>query len=232
MKFLLAALLLLSSTVQAQTNHPYDPMLDGTSITYAVSTITGTYNDADMRITITSSNFVANQTISFSANQYDSYVTKDLYVRYYHSDTTPPLPINFNATVQDAKWAAYNNFQYIGEMVNELGNTIIPPEPKLEKFPVGGTTFSGASVIRKSPTDNTIINPSFQWKYRTIEHMAAPWGNFTDCWRTGLREYIPTAKDRVYNYLFMRNKGMVNFWYGDLNADGTVTGYQFFAIEY
>lgn len=212
--------------------HPYDPLIDGTSIVYNVYQMTGTYNDSDMRITVNSNVLQGRVKITFSDNSYDSYVTKPLIVRYYHSESSPDSPINFSATVQDSKWTTSSNFQYIGEMVNELGNTIIPPEPKLQKIPVAGFTISGSSVIRKSYLDDSIIDPAFKWKYRTIEYFPTAWGGFNDCWRTGLREYIPSGKDRVYNYLFMKDKGMVNFWYGDLNSDGTVTGYQFYAVSY
>jgi hypothetical protein len=230
MKNLALLLIFACCNAFAQTGHPYDPITDGTSLTYNIYAIIGTYNDTDMRISVDTSVYHGTNKISFSANKYDSYSTKDLYVRYYHATATPPTPINFAATLQEAKWTTWNNFSFIGEMVNELGNTMIPPLPKLQRNPVGGFTYSSSSVVRKSVTDDTIINPAFAWKYRTIEHMAAPWNNYIDCWRTGLREYNVTKKDRVYNYLFMRDKGMVNFWYGDLNADGTVTGYQFQAV--
>jgi hypothetical protein len=212
--------------------HPYDPLQEGDSITYHVYKMTGIYNDTDMRIATVTNNYIGAVKITFVKNNYADYGTKNLIARYYHGANTPlPSPLNFSTAVQDAKWITNTNQEYIGEMVNELGNVIIPPEAKLERNPVVGNVIDKQSVVRVSPSDNTIINANFHWKYRTIEYLPVAWGNFIDCWRTGLREYNPAGNDRVYNYLFMKNKGMVNFWYGDLIGN-QVTGHQFYAVDY
>jgi hypothetical protein len=218
------------------TGHAYNPMTPDSSILYNVSNITGTWNDTTMRLDITSSTLVSPLRISYSKLGHDSYnPAHNLFVHYFHPDSVPNEPVVLTSSLQDAKWLLANGTSYIGELINELGNVIVPPEAKLQKTPSAGSVIEAVSVVRKSVTDNTIVNPAFRWKYRCIEHLANPWGKFTDCWRTGLREYIVEsggAKDRVYNYLWMRDKGLVNFWYGDLNANGTVTGTSFYAIEY
>jgi hypothetical protein len=218
------------------TGHLYNPMTPDTCITYQVFNMTGTWNDLTSRLDIVSSTPTTQVKITYSKNGADTYnPAHNLFVHYFHALNEPGSPVNYASALQDTKWLTPNGYSYIGELINELGNVIVPPEAKIQKNLVGGTVIEAKSVVRKSVTDNTIINPSFRWKYRCIEHMAAPWGDFIDCWRTGLREYITESggpKDRVYNYLWMRDKGLVNFWYGDLNTDGTVTGSLFYAIEY
>jgi hypothetical protein len=224
---LLIGIIFFTSAIASE----YEPLEVGKTITYNVYEMTGAYNDSDMRISVTNSTYVGKVKITLSANEYNDYVTKKLYVRYYHGETIPSTPIIWSSTLQDAKWIRSNNVEFIGEMINELGNTIIPPEPKITKNPIAGESFTDTSIIRASVANTTIINPAFKWKYRTIEYLPTAWGGFVDCWRTGLREYNPNGTDRVYNYLFMKNKGMVNFWYGNLNGN-IVTGHQFYAIDY
>jgi hypothetical protein len=224
------ALFLFALSSFAGTGHPYNPMTEGQTIKYQVLSFTGTYDAPSMKISVTSQTHLHYNNITFSANSYNSYSTKDLFVLYYHGIGQPSTPINYSAALQDAKWIMPDNFSYIGEMVNQFGNTMLPPEPKIQKTPVAGVTYSGTSVVRSSATNDTIINPAFNWKYRTVEYLPT-WGPFADCWRTALHEYNPTSKDSVYNYVWMKNVGLVNFWYGELNGN-TVTGYIYHAVEY
>ena len=108
---------------------------------------------------------------------------------------------------------------------------MIPPEAKISNSLIVGEVLDTTSVVRKSPTDNTIINPANHWRYTTIEHLAT-WGRYVDCWHTALRECNePNGRDYVYNYIFMKGKGMVNFWYGQL-VGTTVTGFQLYGVSY
>lgn len=119
-----------------------------------------------------------------------------------------------------------NGKYYMGEGVNELDHVIYPPEALLTATPIATEIIDMHSRILKSPWDNTVIIPDFHWRYRTIAHYDT-WGHHTDCWRTALWEY---SSSFVYNYVFARDVGMVDFWYGNLSADNQVTGMRLYYL--
>lgn len=227
-----ASLLAAISTIpaQAQTGHPYWPMNNNQPILYSVFEITGTWNEAQMRLSISSRKAHANspQTITTTNATCPKFFGQGpLFKETY----TPG-----GGNLHEGGGVTSGGLSYIGEAINADQNVTIPFLAKITFNPVAGQTISGPSMIYKSCNDTRLqYTQPFHWKYRTIEHLNN-WGKFNDVWLTGLREYgfnlSTTSDDMVYNYVFQRGKGMVNFWYGTLDPTGTkVTGYEYYAIR-
>lgn len=113
---------------------------------------------------------------------------------------------------------------YIGEGVNESNLVIHPPEALITANPVAGESIEAYSRIFASPTDNTLLDPAFHWQYKTIQHYDT-WGHHKDCWHTGLWEH---STNHVYNYIFSKAVGMVDFWHGELDENNIATGVRFY----
>jgi len=131
---------------------------------------------------------------------------------------------NFLGSLKNGAALSGNNKPYIGEGVNEVNSLIVPPECILTYTPVMGENVEAYSKIFSDPTAEILLQDDFHWCYRTIEHPDV-WGDFTDCWRTGLWEY---SSNGVYNYVFSLGIGLVDFWYGLLGADNHVIGQRYY----
>ena len=227
MKKLLIILLfsfLIFSPVNAQdVVHPYLPMVVGTSITYVSIPITGTWHENTMALDVNTQSTSDGQVeiTSFRNPELDTFVA------YWHAPGPPPLPINYRSALQDAYgyylYGKPGALIYVGELVNEFEQVIRPPEAILTMSPIVGENFTRMSRVY---TDG-VITTRIHWKYRTIAHYDT-WGPFADCWRTALWEYDST---HVYNYVFARDVGMVDFWHGALDAQGNVVGHEYFKVS-
>ena len=258
---LIVSLFVGGSAWSQGTGYPYYPLTSGTSITYQVFVITGTWHPTEGKLDVNSRTYVNSQTIYYyySLGTCPSFFGQGpLFLKYYTvgGPVTPsPTPIP-SQSLQDGGWVSSNGITYIGEAINNLGpgngNVEIPFIGLLTKNPVAGEIMNETTTVY-SACDNPTVIEYLPWSYRTIEHLAQ-WGDFADVWRTGLWERntsatdgnhqpIPGAKDRVYNFIFQNGVGMVNFWYGKLQSDNTLyydpsnvydlnNGYEYYAISH
>jgi hypothetical protein len=197
-------------------------MNNGTSIQYAVYSIHGQWHPNVMQLDVTArSNVLAYNTLSFSSSSCAAFFGQGpLYRATY----------NASGSLQDGGWVV-NGKAYIGEAINEIGNVQIPFIGKLTKSPIAGEQLSTTSTIYQSCQQSSPVIENLPWTYQTISHYAT-WGTFTDVWRTGLLEKNSQAtnaqgqalngQDRAYNYVFQNGVGLVHFWYGFVQPDGTL----------
>ena len=214
------------------TNHSYYPMEDGKQIRYQVFAITGAWNDSSFQMGILSRTYRRDKIISNSITTTPQFCGDlPLFVGYQHDTGTFNIPILYDQSLTDSIGMIDENW-YIGELISQQGNVCIPPICKIPFVPVAGLAIENISKVYH--LDETFML-NFKWKNKVVAHYDT-WGKFQDVWRIGLREYHtynnPQVFDTVYNYVFMKNVGLVDFWYGQFGADGKVRGYEFYAVEY
>lgn len=208
----------ITTSAYAQTGHPYNPMNQGQTITYARYNILGTWDDASMKLSVTHRRYIDTVTVK---------ITKKTCPQYFGQGPLFSTDFPDGNSLQDGGTQSSNGITYIGEAINQFGNVHFPFIAKIAFNPVAGQVIEAQSLVRTSCANSTPINGGqlFHWKYRTIEHLPT-WGAFTDSWRTGLREYgFPNSgPSQVYNYVFQRGKGQVDLWHGALQPDGRTVG--------
>lgn len=230
-KILLIFILLLPFSIT--TNHPYYPLTTGESITYNVYDITGYWSNPTKELWVHTRSYVGQEYVTYGVATCPTFFgSAQLFTESYNG--TYPLKEG-GATV--------GGKSYLGEAVNHLGQVMIPFEAKITISPQAGevipptltTTYTGQNVCNNPPAASPTVQS--YWTYRTIGWYQN-WGVFPDVWRTGLHECgviancTPTAGQTVYNYAFMRGVGMVDFWYGVLDANRNVIGQEYYAIDW
>jgi len=215
--------LLFSSAKAQDIVHPYFPMEVGESITYIQIPITGTWHEDTMALDIDARGDTTGQiVISFSRNP-----VLDTFVNYWHLPEVPPLPVFLSSSLQNSYgyylYGKPGALIYVGELVNEFGQIIRPPEALLTMSPIAGENFTRMSRVY---TDDA-ITIRIHWKYQTIAHYDT-WGPFVDCWRTALWEY---DSNHVYNYVFQHGVGIVDLWHGTVDAQGNVVGVEYWKVS-
>lgn len=223
--FVVATVTLLPSIGSAQTGHPYYPMNASSQIVYQGYRIQGHWNETTMELTVTSRTPYPNPVaIQYSKTTCPMYFGNGVLFLGDHTE----LGISSGKLI-DGGGVSSNGISYIGEAINQNHNVHIPFIPKIATNPVAGQEIQGTSRVTASCTDMT-FELNLPWRYKTIGHFTN-WGPFQDVWRTGLHEY--GNEQFVYNYVFARNKGMVNYWFGQLLPNGTLTNaWEFYAIQY
>lgn len=117
---------------------------------------------------------------------------------------------------------------YLGEYTNFQQLLIVPGEAKLPVSPVGGEHIDCISNVIQG---GAVVYQD-HWTYQTIGHFAQL-EQFTDCWWTCLIEYSAAgAIQTVYNYVFARGIGMIQFWYIKPDGNGNGAGYFFNACSW
>ena len=139
----------------------------------------------------------------------------------------------YGKSLIDGGGVSSRNIRYIGEVVNNVGQVHSPFIAKIAFNPYAGQTIEENSVVFESCDGDFVHN--HRWRYRTISHINT-WGAFQDVWRTGLQEFNSDRglKDLVYNYVYQKNKGLVNLWYGELESDKRTVineAYELYAIN-
>lgn len=72
--------------------------------------------------------------------------------------------------------------------------------------------------------------PDFPSRCRVV--YCGPWGHWPDTVRTALWEKPGAADAFVYNYVWQKDIGLIDFWYGALAADNTVSGIQMYGVAH
>jgi len=231
---LLLSVLAFSSRQANLSTHPYLPYPDGGSITYQKIPITVQWYEASGSLDVlVRGPSTASEVISYSHTTCEA-IGGALYNSYHHLPGTPNLPFtSWGSLVTGID--TVDGKQYIGEYVDQNGKRKDHAEAILSMNPIAGETITGANTkIYADCNPNTPIeSQTFKWKYWTIAAYSN-WGpTISDVWRTGLREYGDcefggTNGGQVYNYVFQRNVGLVDFWYASINCAGQGSGFQYF----
>lgn len=216
------------------SSHPYLPYPNGGSIVYAVIPITGQWNETTGELTVLTRGGATYQKITFSPNTCERLGTVPLYNNYYHYLNVPNEPAYGWASLQNGVGYAGGK-QYIGEYVDRTGWVKIPAEAELSMNPIAGETIEATSIVYENCDPNSaILSSSFHWKYWTLAHYDM-WGAFGDVWRTALHEYGngTTNCGNVYNFVFQRNVGAINFWTIAPNCTtGIGSGFEYYATGF
>lgn len=219
--------LLFSVTVaNAQTGYPYNPMILGSEITYARYSICGYWNDAAMELSVLQREFVDYVTIKHGTYQCQDCFGDAVLYRSIFPDC--------NSLVDGG--SIVDGIKYIGEARNDHGQVMTPFIAKLAQEPYEGQVIQTCSIIRAGCGFCDKIIDNHCWKYQTLEYYLY-WGDFVDCWRTGLKETGSSSANwqdviSVYNYVYAKWIGLVHFWFGTTDANGQIeNGYEFYAIS-
>ena len=115
-----------------------------------------------------------------------------------------------------------------GETLNNLDMIQMPPILLLPENHTVGRVINAVSKIFAPTADHTW--EAFYFPSRNIVLGVGPWGPWPDCVRTALWENPENQNTSVYNYVFAKDIGLVNYWYGVKDAAGNVAGYQYYMI--
>lgn len=217
--FILISILLAFFPVQANGISSYSYMPNNLGIEYLVFDITGVWDEETAQLSI-STQSPPIKTILIAPEPYNCPAFSGTLMQWKKPNGIPL------GSLKNGVMVSSNGTYYLGEGINENNNFIYPYEALLTYAPVAGETIEEVSRVFAGCADNTVIIPAFYWKYRTIGHYDQ-WGDFSDVWRTGLHEY--TSK-HVYNYVFAKNIGMVDFWHGSVDENNNVVGTRFYAV--
>lgn len=199
------------------TAHPYVPMPDGQGFDYILNNITGTWNPANGYLAIAAR--TPQQPIRI---EWSPIVTAcgNFTMSHRFDPNNPAAP---QSNLIDGICVLPNGLHYYGEFASLGSYFTIPAIPKITLDPVAGERWDITSQVYKTETDTT---PFFSVRniYRTLQHYDT-WGVLGpgDYWRTSLYE---TDGQKVYNYVYQRDMGLVAFWHGKLAADNTVIGFE------
>lgn len=216
---LFAVVLLAFSSVSANGISTYSYLPNELEIEYLVFDITGVWSENTYELSITTQ-AQRPYMISVTPEPYDCPAFSGTKMQWQN-------PVGTQArSLKNGVMVSSNGLYYLGEGINENDNFIYPYEALLTHAPVAGETIEEVSRVFAGCADNTIIVPEFRWRYKTIAHYDT-WGDFSDVWRTGLHEY---PNSHVYNYVFARDIGMVDFWHGSVDVNHNVVGVRFYAV--
>jgi len=196
------------------TNYPYMP--NKQSIEYLVFDITGVWDENTSQLSITTQSAPL-KTLTISPEPYNCPAFSGTLMQWTKENGTSA------GSLKNGVMVSSSGTYYLGEAITENNSFIYPYEAILTYNPIAGETIEEVSRVFASCYDNTVVIPAIYWKYKTIAHYKV-WGGFSDVWRTGLREY---TSNHVYNYVFAKNIGMVDFWHGSIDENNNVIGTRF-----
>lgn len=214
-------------------------MTPGSSITYQVGTIAGQFVPSTWQLQVMTppvpSTTYPIQTITcFSTNAFTNGMA-NLYQEVTTVGTVcaASAPPDLSESLVEGWFAPTSNW-YLGEYSN-LGQTACNPgEAKMLMNPQGGEQIDIHSTVTSG---GQVVSNNFHWTYQTIGHYAA-WAGIPDCWWTCLVEWQANGHpNAVYNYVFARGIGMINFWWirgltQQPNGNWTGTGFEELAISH
>jgi len=189
------------------TAHPYVPMPDGQGLDYDLYNITGLWHDNGYLDIVTS------ELQSPIRIEWYPIVTAcgNLTVSHRFDPANPAAPQSY---IIDGMAVLPNGLHYYGEY-GSIGNCFtVPPIPKITLSPIAGERIDSTCQVYINDTSQFQLTPVHQI-YRTLQHYDT-WGilGAGDYWRTSLYE---TDGQKVYNYMYQRDVGLVAFWHGKLD---------------
>jgi len=196
------------------TTYPYMP--NKQSMEYLVFDITGVWDESTSQLSITTQSAPL-KTLTISPEPYNCPAFSGTLMQWTKENGTSA------GSLKNGVMVSSSGTYYLGEAITENDSFIFPYEAILTYNPIAGETIEEVSRVFASCYDNTVVMPAIYWKYKTIAHYKV-WGGFSDVWRTGLREY---TSNHVYNYIFAKNIGMVDFWHGSIDENNNVIGTRF-----
>jgi hypothetical protein len=229
--------LLLYSHTKADTGCSFDPRTPNSWVTYQRFVTTCQWSVATKQLSIIQK--ASDQQAPVITVQYTNGVTPSLSTnpflqatRFFGPviDPTQDLGVINNAV----SWYSEGSNQigwYLGDIGwPDKGITVTPGEPMIPLNPVGGEHYEIDHEVANSQSGKT-VNYIMHTSYWTVGHYAT-WGAFTDCWRTTLVEYHGPAIQAIYNYIFARGLGLVDFWWGVPDGSGGIAGHEMYAIAF
>lgn len=124
-------------------------------------------------------------------------------------------------------WDGERVTPYLGEVRNQHGNFILPPEPQLPLFPRVGQILDTHSSVYESCDDPSVAISDYHTSLYVLAHLPS-WKRWSDVWITVLTER--TGQIYIYEYVWARGIGVVDAWYGRYQ-NGTLTGYEQILID-
>ena len=204
----------------------YWPLKPGTYCDYSAGLITGYWHPGTMELDIWTRVPDPNQGI-FRRNVIAHPHVESPRVSIVHSN--PPVVATF-----DMDWTgAYRLDQilwddgtlpaYIGEY--GAGQSISgPPDPVMTVNPVAGERFSTTAMgFQFDSVTGKVSRVSLPVNYGTVA-TGLVWWDYTGCVRTALCERPGQSGSIVYNYVFAPGIGMIDFWWGAVDANNRVSG--------
>lgn len=198
----------------------YFPMEEGTNIVYREFAITGSWQP-NMELWVLTKQYTGRDVcITSRRHSAPGFIG---YFQNWRNVIYPELPVNYNKGLVNTPFIYGNNTLGMGEVRNEMGWVMYPPECILTYDPVPGELVQATTRVYENGFNGPYL-ASGAWTYKTIGHYPM-WGVFPDTWRTALKE----DTGRRYNYVFMRGVGMVDFWHID---PITGQGFEYYAIDW
>jgi hypothetical protein len=190
----------------------YWPQAHGDTIQYNVFETPATFDPETMEIAeLEGAVYKHNMLISTSLHRSSGFTS------FSHHPSMPAAPIDMHFA-QVNGLGIYNGNCFFGESVNELGNVIHPPEPKICCHPVVGQSFDVFSMVFQSENDPTIVIENYHTRYKTLR--TAPY--YGDVIVTAMAELGQNGEFSgwVGNFYFKRAVGIILQYGGVLNSDG------------
>jgi len=218
--FLIYNLLPVQETILPAARYDYFPQTEGTQIEYDTFAITGTWHEDTYTLDIlTRTEHTTNVVMAFEHAQCPAFSGTEM------AFERPPG--TYQASLYNGTMVSGNGKYYVGEAISEFGGFTFPYEPILTYLPIAGEVIDGYSTTYTSCSDATPLFTDWHWQYRTIAHYDN-WGPFSDVWRTALKEF---RTNHVYNYVFQKDVGIVDLWHGAVDAQGNVTGVEYWKVS-
>lgn len=188
--------------------HPYAPFIPGTSQTFSVFDIEGEFDSKSGYFGITKQTPHANSPQQISVLERGA-----LRARVYHRPGTPPI-IQPGVTLYQGRWQ--------GDVTEVAGTCIAQGAgiPILSDLMEYGRVLEGDLPITHFGTDGEPLDFSSYHFKRFTHHVGKSWASWPDTIRTCLLENSVGQKQVPIAYVFAKGIGPVDFWRGELQADG------------
>jgi len=216
---------------------PYFPAVHNSWIEYIFLGFEGTYNPVDGTISV-DGNTRRPKPSYWTTNEYmrttclvDPNDAIPCVRRVNTELHQPPAPDMLYAgkCLYNGPWRLPGQPGYIGE-IGAPGFTALPPPPILTINPVAGETFE--VLVDFITHGDLTMRGECPARYRTT-WVGQPWGQYPDTVRTALQERPDGPDSIVYNYVFARDIGLVDSWWGLKEADNSLrfdTAWQLYAL--
>lgn len=229
--------LFMCSHAKADTGCPYDPRVPNSWVTYQRFVTTCQWTVSTKQLTVIQK--APDQQAPLITVQYTDGSTPSLATnpflqatRYFGTVISASQDLGvINNAVSWYNEAGNQIGWYLGDIGwPDKGITVSPGEPMIPINPVGGEHYEIDHEVANSQSGKTVTY-IMHTSYWTIGHYAT-WGAFTDCWRTTLVEYNGPAIQAIYNFVFGKGLGLVDFWWGVPDGSGGIAGHEMYAVGF
>jgi hypothetical protein len=217
--FALSALYIFSLLpCKADTGLLYNPQADGSWIEYTNYRVGGIYFGPGTLVPIIWRLPSKNSPVRITATDAD--FTQFHPVKVFKTQLVyPSSPPSNPGCLYDAV-GHYNGTVYFGEVGDPTrGFTVTPGEPKLPLNPWAGENLEIDHQL-SDPENGQLICGVLHTSFWVLGRIS--WGIWPDCWLTVLVERPGTPDATVYSYVYANGIGLVDLWWGPIDARGNV----------